>query len=153
VNVASLPTYLLLEEAAARHERDVEDLERDIQEGRVQALRTLEGHVLVASEDVSLASKLEQVDVENSLEGTRIRLMDAARKYRISHANLVHWMDAGYIKVLERGPQLLVLNEADVALAVKIFKEAREETGSPIRAGWILKRALLKDDGNGDGEV
>jgi hypothetical protein len=142
MNVASLPTYLLLEEAAVRHERDVEDLEREIQEGRVQALRTPEGHVLVASDDVRLTSKLEQVDVEDSLEGTRIRLSDAAHKYRVSHANLVHWMDAGYIKALERGPKLLMLDEADVALVVKIFKEAREETGSPIRAGWILKRTL-----------
>jgi predicted site-specific integrase-resolvase len=142
VNVANLPTYLLLEEAAVRHERDVEDLERDIQEGRVQALRTLEGHVLVANEDVSLASKLEQVDVEIALEGTPIRLMDAARKYRVSDANLVHWTDAGYIRVLERAPKLLILDEADVALVVKIFKEARAETGSPIRAGWILKRTL-----------
>jgi hypothetical protein len=68
--------------------------------------------------------------------------MDAARKYHVSDANLVHWTNAGYIKVLEHGPKLRVLDEADVALVVRIFREAREETGSPIRAGWILKRAL-----------
>ena len=52
-----------------------------------------------------------------SLEGNPIRLTRAAEKYQLSQSALSCWARRGYIRVVERGPKLLLLNEADVAKA------------------------------------
>jgi hypothetical protein len=112
-----------------------------IEEGRIDAIKT-NGDIAVAEEDVGIAVMQSRARIDRSLQGEPIRLVKAAEKYDISDANLVRWADAGYIEVLERGPKLLMLDEADVKLCVNVFKDARTETGSSVKAGWILKRTM-----------
>jgi hypothetical protein len=114
-----------------------------VEAGRVRAVE-VDGEVAVAKEDVGVALMQSEIRVDENLRGQSIRLSEAARKYDVSDANLVRWTEAGYIRIVERGPKLLVLDESDVEFVVRIFKHAREETGSSIRAGWILRRTLEK---------
>ena len=78
---------------------------------------------------------------DSALIGNPIRAYDASKKYDVAHNTITQWADAGIVAILERGPKLLVLDEATVARAAAIFKEARRLT-TPHRAAWILKRAI-----------
>jgi hypothetical protein len=132
-----LPTYIPLSEATAKYRLGHRALTRLVESGRIRAVQ-IDGGVAVAEEDVNIVA----IQVDDSLRGCPVRLAEAAEKYGVSDTNLVRWATAGYIRVVERGPKLLMLDEADVKLVAEIFKRAREETGSYVRAGWILKRAL-----------
>jgi predicted site-specific integrase-resolvase len=140
MDLPDLITYLPLQEAAERYGVDSETLLQAIEEGTVRAAKTPEGEVLVAGEDIGVMSIEVQVDAD--LRGKPIRVTEAAAKYDIEHANLSNWAKYGYIHVFEQAPKVLLLDEGDVKLAVEIFKRARRETGSSIRAGWVLKRAM-----------
>lgn len=87
---------------------------------------------------------VQSIDVPRNPElvGSRIRVSDAAEKYRVNQPTLTRWADAGYIGILERAPKLLILDEADVARAVRIYALALDITQSERRAGWLLKRSL-----------
>jgi len=76
-----------------------------------------------------------------ALVGNPIRVTEAAQKYGVNHANLSRWADAGMIRIINRRNRFLELDEADVALVVAIFKEARQHT-TPRRAAWVLKTAM-----------
>jgi predicted site-specific integrase-resolvase len=141
--LAQLPQYIPLSEAARRYDLDPAVLTSMIEDGRIDAVKT-NGDIAVAEEDVGIAVMQARARIDKNLQGKPIRLVEAAEKYDISDANLVRWADAGYIGVLERGPKLLMIDEADVKLAVNIFKDARRETGSSVKAGWVLKRTMKR---------
>jgi len=134
-----LPTYILLNEATRRYRVGAQALTQMIEKGTIRAVR-VNGSLVVAEEDVSIAA----VQIDPDLRGKPIRLVDAAERYNISDTNLVRWAEAGYIHIIKRGPKLLMLDEADVKRAVELFKVARQKTGSYVKAGWILRRALLQ---------
>jgi predicted site-specific integrase-resolvase len=144
-----LPTYIPLEKAAEQFNVAVETLRQNIEDGAVRAAKTPAGGLLVAGEDVgelktklSLEAKLDSIEVDKRLRGKPIRASEAAEKYRLRQGSLTRWADAGYIRIIERGPKLLILDEGDVKRAAEIFHYAEHQTGSYIKAGWILKHAL-----------
>ena len=75
------------------------------------------------------------------LVGKPIRLMEASGKYGVPHPTISQWATAGLVRVMERGPKLLVMDEATVARACAIFKYVRDLT-SPRRAAWVLKKVI-----------
>ncbi len=142
---SGLSTYIPVEQAAQRYNISAEVLRTAIQSGTLKAIKTAEGDKLVASTElrsIGLEIALSRLRPDEELRGKPIRLSQATRRYNISDTNLVRWAEAGYIRVLERGPKLLMLDEADVKIATSIFERAREATGSPIRAGWVLKKRI-----------
>ncbi len=139
----NLPTYIPLNEAATRYGVNVAMLRYAVESGIMQAVRTPEGRILVADDDVSVMEDVSvMVKTDPELKGNPIRVTAAAEKYEVSQANLSRWAKAGYLHVIERGPKVLILDESDVKLATDIFHQARHATGSFVRAGWILKRTL-----------
>ena len=132
-----LPTYIPLDEAARRYRIDKQVLTHLVESGRIRAVE-INGRAAVAEEDVAI----QAVQVDESLRGRPIRVTEAAVKYGISQSNLTRWANAGYIRILRRGPKLLELDEADVKAAVEIFRQAQRKTGSSVRAGWVLKRIM-----------
>jgi predicted site-specific integrase-resolvase len=135
-----LPIYLPLEEAAERYQVAPQFLHNAIEEGSIRAAQTPEGEVLVAEEDVGVMSI--EVQTDPNLQGKPIRATEAAAKYQIDQRTLSRWAHAGYVRIIEQAPKLLVLDESDVKLAANIFHQACRETGSYVRAGWVLKRAM-----------
>jgi hypothetical protein len=107
---------------------------------------TIEKSLGEATVVMTTEQKIDSIHVplDRKLVGHPVRVTDAATKYDISHVNLSRWADAGYIRIIERAPKLLVLDEADVKRAVEIFTIAKEHT-TPRRAGWILKKSIEED--------
>ncbi len=136
---AELLTYIPLSEAAERYRLSVGALNRAVERGTIKAVK-VNGDIAVAEEDVDILA----IDLGEGLRGKPIRATEAAEKYGVSIANLSRWADAGYIHVIEHQYGYLVLDEAEVKRAAKIFKKAREETGSSISAGWALKRTITR---------
>ncbi len=140
---SNLPTYLPLNEAAKQYEISVDTLKAALEQNNLKAIQLPDGGILIAVEDVQvLAEQLQPQPVLPELSGQPIRAADAANKYQVSTSNLVNWVSAGYINILERGPKLLLLDEGDVQRVAGLFHRARQETGSYVRAGWVLKRTL-----------
>jgi predicted site-specific integrase-resolvase len=140
MGLTDLTTYLPLQIAAERYHVDFQTLHHAIRAGTVRAIQNSQGEVLVAGEDVGVMQIEPEVDPD--LQGKPIRAAVASKKYGVSPNNLGNWAAAGYIHVIERGPKLLLLDEGEVKRTVEIFRQARRETGSFIRAGWILKKAM-----------
>ena len=140
MTMTDLPTYLPLSQAAEQYQLSREALRQAINDGTIKAAKMPGGEILVDTDDV----KRLTLPVDPKLKGRPIRAAEAAEKYEVSTANLVNWVRAGYINVLDRGPKLLMLDEGDVQRAVTIFHHAYHETGSYVRAGWVLKRILTQ---------
>jgi len=85
---------------------------------------------------------LDTLERKESLEGQTIRASEASKKYQVTQASLTHWADKGFIRIIQRAPRLLELDEADVQLVTRIFNMARDQGYNPMQAGWVLKRAM-----------
>ncbi|HNT78934.1 MAG TPA: hypothetical protein PKH77_28345 [Anaerolineae bacterium] len=139
--MTDLPTYIPLAEAAKQYHISPSVLQQAIKAGTIKAVQ-VGSEIVVDSTDM----KRLTLPVDPALRGKPIRVTAAAEKYSIDARNLDRWADAGYIRVLERGPKLLVLDEGEVQRAVAIFEHACRETGSFVKAGWVLKRILKKPE-------
>ncbi len=144
--MAELETYIPLPEAARKYGISPEALTRLVRDGIIRLAHTEEGDSVITVSTIAAAADVIRDEIRpeqyRHLRGRRIRLMDAARKYAVSDPNLINWTNRGYICVHKRGFQHLELDEADVAYVTAIHKRGRELTGSPIKAGWVLKRVL-----------
>lgn len=85
----------------------------------------------------------EQLDFtrDPELDGVPIRVTHAAEKYNVAHSVIHGWAERGLVNIVDTGPKLLHLDEADVKLAAQIYLKAREYMPSR-KASWVLKRAL-----------
>lgn len=143
-----LDTYIPLKEASRRYGVPVKALTRLVQDGIIKLARTEEGDnvITVSTVDNETAARiiLEEIRPEQyeHLRGKRIRLRKAARKYQVDSQSLSGWVSREYIHVHERGFQRLEIDEADVAYVASVYNRGRELTGSPIKAGWVLKRVI-----------
>ncbi len=139
--MTDLPTYIPLAEAAKQYHISPSVLQQAIKAGTIKAVQ-VGSEIVVDSTDM----KRLTLPVDPALRGRPIRSADAARKYQINPDNLVRWANAGYIRIIERAPKLLTLDEGDVQRAVAIFDHAYRESGSYVHAGWVLKRILKKPE-------
>lgn len=57
------------------------------------------------------------------LEGIRIHVSEAARKYNIPNPTISRWAKKGYIKILGKIGNKTMLNEADVARCADVYQE------------------------------
>ena len=129
--------YLLLEEAARRYQINREMLKYLAEAGKIRAVK-VNGNIAMA--EVDIMNLLASGEIDPDLVGHPIRLSEASEKYNIPSGTLTRWAYTGRVRIIRRGPKLLELDEADVKHAARVFKEAREKTGSYVRAGWVLKR-------------
>jgi len=71
------------------------------------------------------------------LIGSRIRVYDAARRYDVPVSTLTGWADRGLVRVYDRVPGLLELDEADVALAVSLYRQLCEHVSAQRAGRWL----------------
>lgn len=132
--MAKLETFISLEEAARRYGLHVRLLNSMVENGEIRAAMVDHKIVVAESEIVTLVKRIVGDGKKYAaLEDKPIRVTKAAEKYQISHSTLSKWAKLGYIRVIERGPKLLLLNEADVARA----KDLAEYLGMRKRRGVI----------------
>jgi hypothetical protein len=144
----TLESYLTLSDAARRYGVSADALTRLAKDGIIRAVHNEEGDRVITVQTVDNATAVRMILDEirpeqyEHLQGKRIRLMEAVRKYEINLGNLQNWADRDYIQVLDRGFQRLELDAADTKYVTDVFKRAKELTGSSIKAGWVLKQVL-----------
>jgi hypothetical protein len=145
-----LETHIPLKKAARKYGIPAEALTRLVRDGIIKPVQTEKGDSVITVSTVAAAADVILGEIRpeqyEHLRGKRIRLMNAARKYKVFDPNLVRWVERGYIQDLDRGFQRLELDEADVAYVTEVYKRAQELTGSPIKAGWVLKRVLTRKE-------
>ncbi|MBN1579589.1 MAG: hypothetical protein JXA89_02725 [Anaerolineae bacterium] len=146
--MAELQTQISFQDVAKKYGVSAETLTRLAQDGIIRTTKPSgeeEEKAVSVSTVAAVASIIEKEikpEMYEHLRGQRIRLMEAARKHKVSEQNLFHWAERGYIQVLDRDVQKMELSASDVAYASDVFKRARELTSSSVRAGWVLKRAF-----------
>ena len=142
----TLESYLTLPEAARKYGISTDALTRLVKDGIIRAVHNEEGTAVITVQTVDNATAvrmiLDEIKPEQyeHLRGEKIRLAEAAEQYGIDAANVSNWVKYGYIQPLDRGPQRVELDVAEVKYIADVFKRAKELTGSSIRAGWVLKR-------------
>ena len=123
---AELPQYIPLAEALRRFRISEEALKEAISSGRIRTA-TIGEEVAVAEQDVRELAKGQEVvvvrreDFEH-LRGNRLGIAEAARKYGMSQPTLSRWVRKGYIKKIGQEGQKILVDEADVAYAVTIYR-------------------------------
>jgi len=119
----NLPTYIPLNQAATRYGVNAAMLRHAVESGIMQAVRTPEGGILVASKDMAVMTERGNLwNQVRHLDGKPIGIGEACRKYKLGTVSVYHWIEQGYVRVLndQRGGgrgNKRTLNEADVAYA------------------------------------
>lgn len=117
-----LETYITLQEAVQRFSLDSTLLTTMIDRGRIRGGK-LNGTFVLLEDDVRRMAEQgtrEQLRSQVAyLEGRPISLGQAARKYGLKHQTLSRWIQAGYIRLKERGGhgRPTLVDESDVAYA------------------------------------
>ena len=140
----TLESYLTLSEAARKYGISTDALTRLVKDGIIRAVHNEEGDRVITVSTVAAAADVIRDEIRpeqyEHLRGKRLRAIEAAEEYGVDTPNLSNWIKYGYIQPLDRGPQRVELDAAEVKYVVDVFKRAKELTGSSIRAGWVLKR-------------
>lgn len=71
------------------------------------------------------------------LIGNRIRVYDAAQRYTMSQSTLTRWADRGLLRVLNRAPGVLELDEADVAMVCDLYRRLRAHASAQQAGRWL----------------
>jgi hypothetical protein len=116
--MAELEIFIPLEDAAREYDLPTSLLTDLVEKEEIRAIQ-INGSIAVAEDEMFglVSARTGDGKMYAPLEGNPIRLTRAAEKYQLSQSALSCWARRGYIRVVERGPKLLLLNEADVAKA------------------------------------
>lgn len=57
------------------------------------------------------------------LRGQEIHQAAAARKYKVSRINIINWTKRGYIRILGKSGQKIMLDEQDVAYCATVYHD------------------------------
>lgn len=111
----SLETYITLQEAVQRYNLDSALLTRSVENGTIRGGK-FNGTFVLLEEDVKKTQHLDRTQFAH-LDGRKIHLSEAARKYKIPLSSLSRWANQGKIAVIDQEKNRRILNEADVAYA------------------------------------
>ncbi len=136
--VATIPTYVPLDEAARQYGLSEVALRRAVEQGIIRAVRLLGEGIAVADEDVAVVAERDALWKKvKHLDGHQVGIEEACRKYNVSKASVYRWIELGYVRVLDdqrgggRGHKRLV-NEADVAYAALVADARGRKKGKRI---------------------
>jgi len=141
--MTELGKFILLEDAAQKYNLRAHALTDLVERGKLRAV-WVDHTIAVAENEVFEIVKEMTGDGKRyaKLEGKPIRLTQAAGKYQMSEASLSCWARRGYIRVVERGPKLVLLNEADVAKAKDLAERLGMRKGRGVIEGLVYSIAL-----------
>jgi len=128
-----MDTYLTIEEAAKHAKRSEPYLNQLAQVGKIKSIRTKSGEIMVSEKDIEDLQKKDFAE----LEGSEISMGDAERKYNVPHQTISRWKANGYIRVIRKEGQKVIMNEADVARLVEAYKT------NPGQGKWTARKTNL----------
>jgi hypothetical protein len=119
--------YIPLDYAAEKYNLSKNALLERVKSGRIASAQLPNGEYLVAENDVDPSLNIRREDFKH-LQGKKISMSEASRKYDVAQVNVSRWAKANYITILERGWQVL-LDEGDVAYTGAVYKAKKEIYG------------------------
>lgn len=129
--MAALPNFLPVDEAARKYGLDLSRLHSLIEAGKIRA-GMIAGETIVSEDEVrdeaveqKVLSKedLPEYQKHAHLKGNPIWISEAARQYRVLPQTLWKWVKAGYIKQVGTKGNKTLIDEADVAYCVEIYRK------------------------------
>jgi predicted site-specific integrase-resolvase len=131
----SLPIFLPLPEAARKYGVSEARLKTMIDNGKIKAAMIGEEFV-VSEEEVQKASLRKEDTLEykkfEHLKGHAIWLSQAERKYGVRNQTIFGWVQRGFIKKLGKEGNKVLIDEADVAYCVEIYRRSMSKQGRRI---------------------
>lgn len=128
-----------LSAAAKRMGLSEKALTQLVEAGKIQAVQTPSGELLVAADNGQYQTKEEIITKHFAhLRGKPITPYDAQKKYDIHRSNFTRWAGAGYIKILQQSSRLVKLDAADTAYCAYIYHRKKEEYGGRISGAKIF---------------
>lgn len=130
---------LRLQHAASKYKIPESEIRELIEAGRLELYELDEngGRVwLVAADDVAAIAAERFIRREDfkHLEGVAISISDAHFKYHFQTSTISRWIQQGHITVLEKTPNVVYINEADIAYAAAL--KAIKGMGPGRRSLW-----------------
>lgn len=109
-----------------------------VKSGKIRASMLANGELLLNKSDVQSQLPREEQEVYKRhahLAGKGIGVREAGSLYNIPSPTISRWVSKGYIRVVSREGQRVLLDHADVAYCAEIYKT------NPGQGKWIFTRA------------
>lgn len=138
--VPTLPTLLPLPEAARKYGLSEARLKAMIAHGKIRAAM-IGDEVVVSEEEIRTQAVTRKEDLPEykkhaHLKGTGIGISESAQKYGINAITIFGWYRRGFISEVGRvtglGGEKILLDEADVAYCVEVYKTMGGRQGKRI---------------------
>ncbi len=133
--MVTLPTFLPLSEAAHKYGLDEARLRALIEKGKIRA-GVVAGEMVVSEEEVrgqAIQEKgLRKEDLPEHQKhaekrGRPIWIREAERVYRVPAETLSTWAKKGYIRIICKKGNKVLLDEADVAYCSDVYKKSGKQ--------------------------
>ena len=123
--MAALARFIPLSEAARRMRVSVKETRAMISSGKIQGGVLPDGEMVVSINSIPVRKvDLPEYKKYSGLNGVKIGVGEAARKYGIPDSTLHRWaVNKKFIAILERDGQKVLLNEQDVAYCAEVYKQ------------------------------
>jgi predicted site-specific integrase-resolvase len=138
--MAALPTYIPIKDAAEYLELPLAVLHDMVDSGKIDAIALPDGEIAVSEKSMEKPQRKEDLPEYKKhahLKGVGVGINEGAKLYKISYTTLRRWYKKGIVKQLGTEGQKVLLDSADIAYCVEIYKKRGEQQG----------RRLFNDDG------
>ncbi|HAD05681.1 MAG TPA: hypothetical protein DCE76_00815 [Anaerolineaceae bacterium] len=129
--MVTLPTFLPVAEAARKYGMEEARLRALIEKGKIRA-GVVAGEMVVSEDEVRVEAiqekglrkeDLPEYQMHAHLKGKPIWISEAARQYKVLPQTLWKWVKAGYIRQIGIKGNKTLIDEADVAYCVEIYRK------------------------------
>ena len=131
----SIATMVPIERAAEERGARIEQIRALAALGALQAVKNLNGGILVSMDDLRRLEWLPDVD---TLSGKPIHVSEASRKYDLRTGSLSRWAQAGHIDIVGHEGNRTLLDEADVVCIRMVIDTAGLRKGQSLKS--VLER-------------
>ena len=130
-DMAALPNFLPVDEAARKYGLDLSRLHSLIEAGKIRA-GIIAGETIVSEDEVRDEAVEQKVLGKEDLPeyqkyaylmGVGVGINQAAKKYGIAYTTLYQWYQRGLIKKIGQEGQKVLLDEQDVAYCVEMYRK------------------------------
>ncbi|GAP11789.1 hypothetical protein BECAL_02982 [Bellilinea caldifistulae] len=133
--MVTLPTFLPVAEAARKYGLDEARLRALIEKGKIRA-GVVAGEMVVSEEEVrgqAIEEKglhkedLPEYQKHAHLKGQAIWIREAERSYGVPAETLSTWAKKGYIRIVGKKGNKVLLDEADVAYCSDVYRKSGKQ--------------------------
>ena len=122
----ALPRYLTIDDATRRYRIPADQLRRLVAAGKIRAVQ-IGDQLAVCEDDMKNTLPKRRQDTPewkalSHLEGHVIWVSEASRKYGVPHPTISGWIKRGWVRVVGKEKNRVLLNERDIAYLAQMYK-------------------------------